>query len=558
MRSGKILSPNETPQELFDRVIATIASIEQTWNTPHNQTALFANTFADLWNRRVFTLGTPTLTNAGRADHKQSALSSCVVIPVDLANKTKAKEKILSYYKQNMGSGFDFTPYQNPVELLIWLNDLAATETATGKYDRYIGNMGNLHVTHPKVREFIQAKKDRKLPHFNISIDVTDTFMQAAFTGQSFALSDGTMIDANELLRFMAECSWVNGDPGIISLERMNHDNPVSDISAYTSTPPCSEMGLAPGETCQFGYINVASVIREDKSIDWPLLEQATKILTRALDNAIEVSLAGFPDKESARLAKLKRKIGIGICGVADALIQAELPYNTQQARTVIRDILSYINFTSKQASIELARERGSCEAMNNSEGNKYYDHFLQNRYQHGCNAVSTQDWKNLDAEIAQNKLLRNILTTALPPTGRASILLEVTSSIEPLFSASGWNDDTERTIRQFLIKHAGEEHVEHILQKAHEQQSFLGLGIAQEDVLKTAKEILPADHIAMMAALAGKHGVCDETISKTVNLPHQASVEDVYEIFVTSYQAGLKNISVYRDGTHENQPQKL
>lgn len=380
-----------------------------------------------------------------------------MVIPVDLSNKETAKAKIASYYRQNMGSGFDLTPYDDPVSLLDWLNSLSVEETATGTYDRYIGNMGNLHVSHSQIRNFIEIKKNKHIPHFNISVDVDDKFMSAATEKRPYTLHDGTQINANDLLWSMAECAWTNGDPGIISLERMNRDNPVADIYPYVSTPPCSEMGLSIGETCQFGYINIAGFIKTDhQNIDWLQLEDAVRVLTRALDNAIEVSLENYPDILSKALAKYKRKIGLGLCGVADALIMLEIPYDSNPARDLVRNVVSFINYISKETSVELAKVRGSCHAMQTKKGNKYYDTYLETRYGKGTEIVSSEQWLKLARTIKETGLLRNILTTALPPTGRASILMDVTSSLEPIFSASKWNETTKLAIQSFVKKRVG------------------------------------------------------------------------------------------------------
>lgn len=562
MRTGKILGPEETLDDFFERVVSTIVQIESKWEYSPKESTPFSEAFSEYFSQKVFSLGTPTLTNAGRKDHAHSALSSCVVIPVDLSNKKQARDKIVSYYKQNMGSGFDLTPYENPVDLLEWINQLSIEETATGKYDRYIGNMGSIHVTHPKIKDFVQAKKDHHIPHFNISVDVTDEFMQAVANSEEFTLQDGSTIDAKELMQLMAECAWTNGDPGIVSLQRMNRDNPVADLIPYTSTPPCSEMGLSPGETCQFGYLNIASMLQKDATgtyiFDWKKLEHATKVLTRALDNAIEASMDGFPDPVSKEIAQFKRKIGIGICGVADTLIRMGMPYESTEAQQFVRNILSFINYASKLESVELAGRRGSCEAMAVTTGNKYYSNFLLERHGKGTDVVSSENWQQLNDTINTNKQLRNILTTALPPTGRASILLGVTSSIEPIFAASGWNEETTKVITDFLQEQFSPQETKQILKTAQEKNSFQGLGIKNQTVLKIAKEISPHNHLKMMEVIAGHNGVCDETVSKTVNLAHDATVEDVYEIFMRAYQAGLKNISVYRDKTHTNQPQKL
>ncbi len=505
LTEGRILAPGETPQQMFSRVTDTLFEIEKTFGTPDRKTADLKQLFASYFVGKYLSPGTPTLTNAGRYD--DFALSSCVVIPVDLRDKQASADRIKDFYKQNMGSGFDLTPYPDPVGVLQWLNELSAQETATGNYDRYIGNMGSLHVTHPRIGEFIRAKREQELIHFNISVDVNENFMEAAIAGRPFELADGHIIDARTLLEDMAECAWANGDPGIIYLERMNRDNPVELLSSYTSTPPCSEMGLAPGETCQFGYINLSKFAKPE-GVDYRELAQATMVMTRALDNAIEVSRGGFPHPESLLLADMKRKIGIGVCGLADAFALYNIAYDSEEARTLARDMLSFINYNSKLTSVELAGERGSCGAMTSLIGNKYYDRFLEKKYSRDTNTVGAAQWQALGQQISETGQLRNILTTALPPTGRASILMGVTSSIEPKF--------------------------------------------------EQATKIHPLDHLKMIAALCGPDGVYDEAASKTVNLQSKATAQDVLDIFITAHQLGLKNIAVYRDGSRANQRMKL
>lgn len=554
LADGKILAPGETPQHMFERVVDTLFSVEPTWGIDPSETQRNKAIFADFMLDGAISPGSPTLTNAGRSEYADAALSSCVVIPVNLRKLDEAAIKIRKYYQQNMGSGFDFTPYEDPVSLLTWLNDLSEQETATGKYDRYIGNMGNLHVSHPRIHEFIRAKRDTAMKHFNISVDVSDEFMQAAIEHKQFTLADGTNIDAYGLLEEMAECAHHNGDPGLISLERMNRDNPVQIISAYTSAPPCSEMGLAPGETCQFGYINLSKFVKPD-GIDLTKMSEATMAMTRALDNAIEISRRGFPDEESQRLATLKRKIGIGVCGLADTLIQLGIPYGSAEGRTVAQNMLASINFASKVASVQLAEQRGSCGAMADQEHNKYYHGFIESRYaMHPTDFVSKQAWETLATHIARTGHLRNILTTALPPTGRTSVLLGVTSSVEPLFSLHGLNDGTRKIIESFVQQRVGDES-QTMLDQALEQGSFQLGTLPNKEVLKTVKEIPFADQLQMVAAV---RGVYDEAISKTVNLPSTASVQDVVDVFIISHNLGLKSITVYKDKSYANQPVTL
>lgn len=564
---GKIVSSEENPQQFLDRVVNALFSPEDKFGTKPEEKRKMAEEFASYIIERYVMPGTPVLTNAGR---RESALSSCVVIPVDLRERKSAAAIIKSYYQQNMGSGFDFTPYENPVELLKWINDLSAQETATGGYDRYIGNMGSLHVSHPQIEKFISAKRDDDtIKHFNISVDVTEDFMGRAERGENFLLTDGSSINTATLLHRMAENAWQKGDPGLIFLERMNKDNPVSNISKYVTTPPCSEMGLAEGETCQFGYINLAKfiLVKNDGEvdIDYTKLSSVTRLLTRVLDNAVEYSTLYYPTQLSTNIALLKRKIGIGVCGLADMLIACGLPYDSSEARTLGRDVLSFINYTSKVSSVDLASDRGSCLVMLNTLQNDYVSgRFLEDKYAASpTRSVSEQDWQELADTIRSTGKLRNILTTSLPPTGRASILLGSTSAIEPIFTIFEENGNIKTVIIDFLFRTLGSnsELLTRVLSEARKAENFQNIEVLSPEirnVFKTAKEILPDDHLKMVAALAGMHGVIDEAASKTVNLPVAATIKDVENIFVLAHRLGLKNISVYRDGTKQNQPEKL
>ena len=470
-----------------------------------------------------------------------------------------------------MGSGFEFSEHEDPMALLNWLNELSARETATGKYERYIGNMGTLHVNHPHIREFIDAKRYNEMAYFNISVNVTEEFMERAKGGELFRLSNELEVSAAELLQLMAESAWQGGEPGLIFLERMNKDNPLSEMSGYryTTTPPCAEMGLVKGETCHFGYINLYKFIKRSGSavmMDYDKLREATRSLTRALDNAIEYSLGNYPVRISADIAQMKRKIGIGICGLADLLIVQKLRYDSEEARRLARDILSFVNYVSKWASVELANERGSCMAMAYPDTNKYLSgHYLEGKYAETMKptrTVSSDEWRELADTIRSTRKLRNISTTALPPTGRTAILLETSSSIEPLFSLFSSDDSLQNSVLELLSNEFEDARlVGRLCQEAVLNRSFQGLEALPLSIracLKTAKEISPSGHLKMVADIAGIDGVIDESASKTVNLPQWVTVNDVRDIFIESYNLGLKNISVYRDKTKAAQPENL
>lgn len=546
---GNIIAPGESPQHMFERVVDTLFSVEPHFRTPKKETKRAKEEFAMYMAAKMYTPGTPTLTNAGRPGYEHAALSSCAIIPVNLRNKRTAKERIKAYYRQNMGSGFDLTPYTDAVDLLLWLNELAARETETGKYDRYIGNMANLHVSHPEIRKFIALKRSHALPHFNCSVVVDDRFMQEA-------LKKGTK--EHGILMDIAESAWQIGDPSIINLERMNRNNPVAAIAPYTSAPPCAEMGLSVGETCQFVYVNISKFCKP-RGIDYPLLEKAIRIVTRALDNAVEYGAKKYPDPESVRMALLKRKIGIAVSGIADTLLYYDIPYDSDKARTLVRDVVSYMNYISKCASVELARQRGSCGSMTFKDKNEYYSGYLKKRYHFSTNTVKASDWEKLSDIIETTGYLRNIHTLTQPPAARVSLLMDASFGIEPIFGIPNSVDNLSLPIRTYVEKFANGQTSE-ILQHACQDGSFQKTDLPEhvKERLKTATELPPSAHIAMTAALVGTDGVIDETASKTVNLSHKSSVQDVFDTFLLAHQKGLKNISVYRDGSYKNQPYKL
>lgn len=555
LKNARILASKETPQEMFKRVINTLFEVEKEFNMPPKDTATAKYTFAKFLADKAFTPGTPTLNNAGRPEYANSALSSCAIIPVNLMKKEESIKKIKAYYKQNMGSGFDFTPYKDPVGLLIWLNDLSAKETATGNYDRYIGNMGNLHVSHPRIRSFIKAKRLRKMPHFNLSVDVDDKFMRAAIEGKKYTLKNGRKINAALLLKEIAKSTWINGDPSIINLERMNRHNPLLKSLPYTTTPPCSEMGMATGETCQFGYINIAYFVKQ-KGIDYSLLAKATRSLTRALDNAAQISAKHYPDKLSSEIVKTKRKIGIGISGIADTLLYYDIPYDSQKARDLVKDIANFVNYISKLESVDLAEKRGSCDAMNDTS-NLYFNGYLEGRYAQDTKTVTAKKWFELAKKIKKTKLLRNIQTTALPPAARVSILMNCSQGIEPIFGVPKSENLLLPSVKNFVKKHAKRKYKQ-IIEQALKEGTFQNVDFPHKECLKTAKEISYMDHLLMVAALVGKEGVIDESASKTVNLPNNATKDEIFNIFLLAHKMGLKNISVYRDGSIQNQPYNL
>lgn len=318
------------------------------------------------------------------------------------------------------------------------------------------------------------------------------------------------MVDARELLQVMARQAWHNGDPGI----------------------------------------------------DYSTLREATRLLTRVLDNGVELNLDRYPNPESTTIAHLKRKIGISVCGLADLFLTCDLPYDSKEARKLARDVLAFINYTSKRASIDLAKERGACRAMQSPQQNQYLSgRWLEDKYAKQKTAnVSQKEWLELAAEIRRTGLLRNITTTALPPSGRTSILMDASPSIEPILSLCRPDGSFHAAIVDFVARHAGKNNSQEILEQARTTGSFQASPLSDHAraCLRTAQEIPYQGQIKMVADLAGMQGVVDESASKTIILPQGATVENIADVFTLAYRLRLKNISVYRQGSRADQPIRL
>ena len=565
LQEGRIVAPGESPAALMERLVPAVFAAEAAFGTPAAAQDALSAEFADLFARKLVTLGSPTLTNAGR--YPDSALGSCVAVPVDLRQPfARVRRLIEAYYAQNMGSGFDLSEVDEPGTVLDLLNRHAAQEAATGAYDRYIGNMANLDIDHPRVAAFAATKTERRdVRHFNLSLNVTAAFMGALEVGRPFPLRDGTDVDPRGLWETIVRSAWRCGDPGLLFLERFNEDNPTPSLGRYTTTAPCAEVALTPGESCVFGYVNLGGLVRYragDRAgppvVDDELLRRVVTVMTRVLDNVLEASLARYPAQRSVDVMGAKRKIGIGICGFADLLVALRVPYDSPAAARLLEEVLASISFYSKLASVELATQRGSFPEFSRS---RYASGgFLRRKYGalRGLR-IGPADWETLDEEIRRRGLLRHASTTALPPSGRSALLLDASTSIEPWFSVLS-ADGAPRPALRALVEEAcplpGEAHatLETITREGTCQVPGR-VPDAVRRVVKRAAEVAPRDHVAVAAAATR---AVDEAASKTINLPRGAEPEVVDDVFRLAWRSGLKAISVYRDGSLEAQPESL
>ncbi len=487
--------------------------------------------------------------NAGR---RLGQLAACFVLPVEdsMDGIFGALRNAALIHKSGGGPGFAFSRLRpknsmvgttggvasGPVSFMKIFN--TATEQVKQGGTRRGANMAILKVYHPDIMEFIHCKrKNRELNNFNISVGVTDEFMQAAVDGAEYKLVDPRdqtsvgKLNAKEVYDTLVKQAWKNGDPGIIFLDRINRDNPTPSLGEIESTNPCGEQPLLPLEACNLGSINLAKFVLgngDGPMVDYEGLKDIVDLSVRFLDNTIDMSK--YPLPEITDMVRGNRKIGLGVMGFADMLFQLDIPYNSEAALETAETVMRFIQETAHDASRNLAEKRGTFE---NYDQSKFKDQGIK---------------------------YRNATTTTIAPTGTLSIISGCSSGIEPLFALSFvrnvMDNDKLLEVNPFFEKIAREKgfYSSDLMDGIARQGSIHDLMEIPEDVRKvfvTAHDVSPEWHIRMQAAF---QKYTDNAVSKTVNLPHNASVEDVRKVYNLAYELGCKGVTIYRDGSKENQ----
>lgn len=550
LRDGRITGPGETARDMINRVVAALSAADRQFDPGGADD--FARHLGEALDDRRIVFSTPVMTNAGR--HVSRPLAACAVPPADLRGDLSLVKTIVDdYHRAGMGTGFSLAGLDDPVTVLRYLNQVAVDGAASGGEDRPVGNMAILPLSHPQALEFIRCKAgadDRgEAWKFNISLQVTDEQMRAAVAGRGAE---------RDLLAAAAETAWECADPGLIFASQMDRANPAPHIGSYVSTAPCAEVGLTTGETCQFGYLNLGRFHAGHGSVpvDLDALATTTTVLVRALDDAVEASLPLYPHPLSARVMTAKRKIGVGICGLADLLLQARLPYGSKEGRGLARDVTAFVNYASKLASVGLAADRGAAPAIA-SGLSRYADPGFLTRFAGlGVSTVTDEEWAALARRIAQSGMLRNSSTIALPPTGRSAPVIGASTGIEPLFRLTdphhpGILHPAART----LLAGYGDSHLTDEATKAGRLPVGAPVNDNVRSLLAVATQIPPSGHLAMVSAI---QSCVDEAVAKTVNLPAAATPADVYDVYLAAWEAGCKGITVYRDGSRSSQPKAL
>jgi ribonucleoside-diphosphate reductase alpha chain len=524
----------ETPEGMLMRVAHTLAAQE-------NDSSYWEEKYIDLMENLKFLPNSPTLMNAGK---ELGQLAACFVLPVDdsmhsIFGTLKDAALIL---QSGGGTGFSFSHLRPKADIVRSTGGIAsgpvsfmriyntATEVIKQGGARRGANMAILRVDHPDILDFIRLKRDpHELTNFNISVAATDAFIEAVKEDNEYDLinprSEKTTgrLKARQVFNELVESAWETGDPGLIFIDRINRDNPTPNLGHLESTNPCGEQPLLPNEACVLGSINLAKYVTQGK-VDFDALGETVKTCVRFLDNAIDANKYPLPEIEN--MHKGNRKIGLGIMGWADMLILLGTQYGSASSYRTAEKVMGFIRKTARKASEELAREKGPFPNFNGS----IYD------------------------APGQPKL-RNATLTTIAPTGTLSIIANCSSGIEPLFALAYKRLvlDTElHEINSLLMDEAkkqgfySEELKKHIIAKGN-LRGFKDVPRKIKSIFKTAHEISYEKHIEMQAVF---QKYTDNAVSKTINMPHRAKVEDVTKAYLMAYDKGCKGITVFRYGT--------
>ena len=546
-RQGKVI---ETPEQMFRRVANHIARAEKKYgDKSSDQVNKWEEIFYEMMIDAKFLPNSPTLMNAGR---RLGQLAACFVLPVEdsMEGIFGALHHAALIHKSGGGTGFAFSRLRpknstvgttggvasGPVSFMKIFN--TATEQVKQGGTRRGANMAILRVDHPDIMEFIFSKEDnRELNNFNISVGVSDKFMQAVDRQEDYDLIDPrdqsavNRLNAAEVYKTLVKQAWKNGDPGIIFLDRINQDNPTPHLGDIESTNPCGEQPLLPMEACNLGSINLAKFVLENGDgplIDFEGLKEVVARSVRFLDNTIDMS--NYPLAEIDEMVKGNRKIGLGVMGFADMLFQLKIPYNSDEALETAETVMQFIQEKAHEASQNLSEERGE---FPNWEQSIYKERDLK---------------------------LRNATCTTIAPTGTLSIIAGCSSGIEPLFALSFirnvMDNDKLLEVNPNFKEVANDRrfYSRELMDEIAKRGSIKKIKQIPKDVRKvfvTAHDVSPDWHIRMQAAF---QKYTDNAVSKTVNLPRDATVEDVMKVYNLANELGCKGVTIYRDGSKENQ----
>ncbi len=533
----------ESPDDMFHRVARKVAEVDE---DPMEAERDFFEMMASL----EFLPNSPTLMNAG---NDIGQLSACFVLPVEdsMDSIFESIKYTALIHKSGGGTGFSFSrlrPKGSPVASTGGISSgpvsfMKVFDTATdvikqgGK--RRGANMAILRVDHPDIREFIFAKEDpSRFNNFNLSVALTETFMKALENDGEYELRDPHtkkimgMARAKDIFDDIVNLAWEHGDPGIIFLDRINHDNPTPHLGEIEGTNPCGEQPLLPYESCNLGSINLAAMLQGMNGqwqLDYVKLKRTVHLAVRFLDNVIDVNR--FPLSIIEERTKGNRKIGLGVMGFADLLIRLGVSYDSEEALSIASRLMQFIQKETWEASSVLARSRGP------------FPNFKGSRH-----------------DVTGKPEYRNATTTTIAPTGTLSIIAGCSSGIEPIFAISyirkAMENDSLTEVHPYFLETAEKRgfYSEALIRDIAKRGSARELSEIPEDVRRifvTAHDVSPEWHMRIQAAF---QAYTDNAVSKTVNFPEDALPEDIERVYLLAYELGCKGVTIYRDRSRDDQ----
>ncbi len=564
---GKIV---ENPEEMFRRISRAVASADAGYGKTPEEVEKTEEEFYGMMTSLCFLPNSPTLMNAGR---RLGQLSACFVLPVgdSMDSIFDAVKSAAIIHKSGGGTGFSFSRLRpngdvvgstkgissGPISFMTVFD--TATEAVKQGGTRRGANMGLLRVDHPDILEFITCKdENNKLNNFNISVGLTEEFMKALREDREYPLINprtkqvAKKLKAREVFNLIVNHAWKNGEPGIVFLDRLNESNPTPRLGEIESTNPCGEQPLLPFESCNLGSINLSKMVKKVRGqepgvmserntepsqprtpnfelyeVDWETLKDVIWKAVHFLDNVIDANK--YPLPQIDKMTKANRKIGLGVMGWADMLIRLGIPYNSASAVSLAGQVMEFIQKEGRNASAALAEQRGV--------------------------------FSNYEGSIYEGKVrLRNATVTTIAPTGTLSIIAGCSSGIEPLFAVSYVRTVMEGTklieVNPYFEEAAKERGFwsRQLLEKVAEKGSLCGseeIPVDVQQLFVTAHDITPLEHTKMQAVF---QKYVDNAVSKTVNFPHNATPKDVEDVYLLAYKLGCKGVTVYRDGSREEQ----
>lgn len=535
----------ETPEQMFERVAHHVAKADSLFKKG-NATEATEKTFFRMLSNLWFLPNSPTLMNAGR---RLGQLAACFVLPVEdsIESIFDAVKHTAMIHQSGGGTGFSFSRVRPANDMVSSTTGLSsgplsfigvfdvATDAVKQGGTRRGANMGVLRVDHPDIQAFITAKNElHNLTNFNLSVAITQAFLTALKNDTAYDLINPRtgqavqQLPARTVFDLIVQSAWTSGEPGLIFIDRINQDNPTPQLGTIEATNPCGEQPLLPWESCTLGAINLSRMVSA-KGIMYSRLKSTIHDAVHFLDNVIEVN--NYPLPQIAEASKKTRKIGLGVMGFADMLIHLGIAYDTPAAVELAETIMAFIQTEARQASAELGRQRGNFPAFKGSV-------FDGSSYAH----------------------MRNASVTTIAPTGTISIIAGTSSGIEPLFAVAHarhvLDDQRLPEIHPLFVSMTKKEkcYNEELLRQVSQTGSVQHLAVVPDhirELFRTAHDIAPESHIAIQAAF---QKFTDNAVSKTVNFPAEATVDQVSRAFLSAAEKGCKGVTIYRYGSRGQQ----